>query len=166
MKKIKEWLKFKFKKFLDIDTLETQFFNHNIENNQRMDFIYNWTNSMYKILKEDINLIKEKTDNINNNINSHKQYINNSVKENEIAIRKIYNTVENIVNIGTDVHRENSGHSWAVICIEGNMNIVKFIDLDRQNAREILDFLKHFEVGRHCIDTPYKEMFYNGLFKF
>jgi len=32
--------------------------------------------------------------------------------------------------------------------------------LGGQNAREILDFLKNFEAGKHCIDTPYKEMFY------
>jgi hypothetical protein len=76
--------------------------------------------------------------------------------------------VENVVYIGTDVvqHPNNYNHSWAVICIEGNMNIVKFVDLDRKNAREILDFIKHFEAGRHCVDSPYKQMFYDGLFKF
>lgn len=58
------------------------------------------------------------------------------------------------------------GRSWAVICVEGNINIVKFIDLDTKDARDVLDFLKHFEAGRHCIDVPYKEMFYDGLFKF
>ena len=80
------------------------------------------------------------------------------------SVNTLHNTVENVVHIGTDV-RENRGygHSWAVICVEGKLNIVKFINLDRKDAREIFDFLKHFEAGRHCVDTPYKEMFYNWV---
>jgi hypothetical protein len=46
------------------------------------------------------------------------------------------------------------------------MNFVKFIDLGRSEARDVMMFLKQFEVGKHCIDSPYKEMFYDGLFKF
>jgi hypothetical protein len=82
------------------------------------------------------------------------------------SVNTLHNTVENVVHIGTDVRVNERERSWSVICIEGKMNIVKFVDLDSRDARSILDFLKHFEAGRHCIDTPYKEMFYDGLFKF
>ena len=46
------------------------------------------------------------------------------------------------------------------------MDVVKFVDLSGKNMREVLHFLKQFESGSYCIDTPYKEMFYDGLFKF
>jgi hypothetical protein len=78
----------------------------------------------------------------------------------------LHNTIENICHIGTDVHYSKTGRSWAVICIEGNLNIVKFIDLDRKCAQDILYFLKQFEAGKYCIDSPCNEIFYDGLFKF
>jgi len=80
----------------------------------------------------------------------------------------LHNTIENVVHIGTDVRENysNREHSWAVICIEGKINIVKFIELDRKDGREILNFLKHFEAGRHCIDTPRQELFINSMYKF
>lgn len=90
----------------------------------------------------------------------------NDINYNAQAINSLHRAIENVVHIGTDVQENRSGHSWAVVCIEGKLNIVKFVDLDRKDAREILDFLKHFEGSRHCIDAPYKEMFYDGLFKF
>ena len=72
------------------------------------------------------------------------------------------------MHIGTDVREYNNDreHNWAVICVEGKVNIVKFVDLNRNDSRYVLDFLKQFEAGKHCIDTPRKELFYNEMFKF
>lgn len=89
-----------------------------------------------------------------------------NINYNAQAIDSLHRTIENVIHIGTDIHENHHGRSWAVICIEGKLNIVKFVDLDRKDAREILNFLKHFEGGRHCVDAPYKEVFYEGLFKF
>lgn len=90
----------------------------------------------------------------------------NDIQYNSDSIKILHNTVENVVHIGTDVRRHNDAHSWAVVCIEGKMNLVKFVDLNRNNAMDILHFLKQFEGGRNCVDAPCQEMFYDGIFKF
>lgn len=88
-----------------------------------------------------------------------------NIKGNKDRIDILHDTVENVVHIGTDVRVSDKEHSWAVVCIEGKMNVVKFVDLNGKNTREILSFLRNFEAGRNCIDTPYKEMIEEGLFK-
>jgi len=145
MKKIKNWLRNKLSKFLGIDDIISLIDKH-IDHNDKTftalkEFTYNLNYSTRNDLKKDISHFQE-------------------------SVNVLHNTVENVVHIGTDIHRENTGHSWAVVCVEGKMNIVKFVDLDRKDAREVMNFLKSFEAGRHCIDTPYKEMFYDGLFEF
>jgi uncharacterized protein YebE (UPF0316 family) len=146
MNKFKNWLRLKLIEFLGVDRL-TNILDKHIDNNDNTfselrNLTYNLNYNTRNDLKQDISHFQE-------------------------SVNVLHNTVENVVHIGTDVRRNGyDGHSWAVVCVEGKMNIVKFMDLDRKNAREILDFLKHFEAGRHCIDTPYKEMFYDGLFKF
>jgi hypothetical protein len=145
MNKIKNWIHIKLISFLKIDTLINILDNYIDENNNTFTelrkLIYNLNQNTYKNLKNDISHFQE-------------------------SVNTLHKTVENVVHVGTDVHRENTDHSWAVVCIEGKINIVKFVSLDRKNGREILDFLKHFEAGKHCIDAPYKEIFYNELFKF
>ena len=145
MNKIKNWIKNKLIMFLGIDKLINLLDKH-IDNNDNTfrelrSLTYDLNNNIRKELKQDIFHFQE-------------------------SANTLHDTVENVVHIGTDVNRNETGHSWAVVCVEGNINIVKFVDLDRKDAREILDFLKHFEAGRHCVDSPYKEMFYDGLFKF
>ncbi len=147
MKKFKDWLRSKLTSYLGIDCLITILDKHidNNENtfNELTNTIYSLNNNTCKKLGNDISHFQE-------------------------SVNVLHKTIENVVHIGTDVWEINQrhGHSWAVVCIEGKINIIKFIDLDRKNAREIFDFLKHFEAGRHCIDTPMKEFFYDGLFKF
>jgi len=147
MAKLKNWIRSKLIEYLGINDLVNLFDKH-IDNND--------------------NAFRELTNTIYNLNNSTRRELTNDISHFQESVNVLHNTVENVVHIGTDVTRHPSSvnKSWAVVCIEGKINIVKFVDLDRNNAREILDFLKHFEAGRHCIDTPYKEMFYDGLFKF
>jgi hypothetical protein len=146
MNKFKNWLRYKLIKFLRIDTL-TNLFDKHIDNNDNSfrelnNLAYSLNNNTRKELKNDISYCQQ-------------------------GVNTLHNTVENVVHIGTDVYRQpDQGHSWAVVCVEGKMNIVKFVDLDRKDGRYILDFLKQFEAGRHCVDAPFKEFFYDGLFKF
>ena len=112
------------------------------------------------------NMIKENKNIIEENKNKIKE-LSEKVTYNYEAIEVLHNTIQNVVHIGTNVcPNPYSGGSWAVVCLEGKMNIVKFIDLNRGDIRHILDFLKQFEAGKHCIDAPYKEFFYNSMFKF
>jgi hypothetical protein len=122
MKRFKYWLKNKLIEFLGIDKIVNLLDKH-IDNNE----------SIFKELK---NLI------YNLNYNTKKE-LKNDISHFQGSVNALHNTVENIVHIGTDVHRENTGHSWAVVCVEGKINIIKFVDLDRKDAREIFDFLKH-----------------------
>lgn len=96
----------------------------------------------------------------NNLHNTHIENLTDTTNELVLRTNKIHNTLENIVNIGVDVDARHDGRSWAVICIEGNMNIVKFVDLNRSDARHVMDFLKSFEVSKRLIDAP------KGLFDF
>jgi hypothetical protein len=137
MNKFKVWLRNKLKIFLEIDKLENNYKDYKLANENNI-----W--------------------NLNNDI----RMINKRISNNTYAIDTLHATIENVVHIGTDIRRDYNGNSWAVICIEGKMNVVKFVDLNGKDIREVLHFLKQFEAGRHCIDTPYREMFYDGLFKF
>lgn len=145
MDRIKRWIKRKLIKFLDIDNLAELLEKHIDKSNNSFRYtrrlISDLNNKTLKKVQQDI---------------SHFQQ----------SVNTLHNTIENVVHIGTDVAYNCSSKSWAVICIEGKINVVKFIDLDRKYIIEILDFLKHFEAGRHCIDTPCKDFFYDGLFKF
>ena len=144
MNKFKIWLRNKLKSYLKIDKLENDY-KKLINDHEKLMIEFN----DYKI-KNDYSV----------------ENINKDVSNNTYAINTLHTTIENVVHIGTDVRQYNGEHSWAVICIEGKMNIVKFIDLNGRYARDILDFLKQFEAGRHCIDTPSSPMFYSELFKF
>ena len=111
---------------------------------------------------------KNQFDNLNGWIDNNNRNTRNDISHLQESIKILHNTVENVVHIGTDVREYNNDreHNWAVICVEGKVNIVKFVDLNRNDSRYVLDFLKQFEAGKHCIDTPRKELFYNGMFKF
>jgi len=150
MNKFKNWLRIKLSDFLGISDLESNFKDHETFNNLRFSDIEEEINDKSSYLRKLIN----------NNTND--------ILHSQDSINVLHNTIENVIHIGTDVRYHNERtHSWAVICIEGNINIVKFVDLERRDAMEILRFLKQFEAGRHCIDTPYKQMFLDGgLFKF
>ena len=142
MNKLKQWLKSKLIQFLGINDLVDLLDNH-IDTNDRA--IKNIKNIMYSLN------------------NSTRIASEQDISHFQESVNVLHNTVKNVVSIGTDV--QPYGRSWAVICIEGKVNIVKFVDLSRKEAMDIHDFLKHFEAGRHCIDSPCNEIFYNGLFK-
>lgn len=76
-------------------------------------------------------------------------------------IEALNRTLQSVVSLGADVVRNEYKHngSWAVVCIEGKHNIVKFINLYGADYRYILDFLKQFECSRRVIDAPPGVMF-------
>jgi len=70
--------------------------------------------------------------------------------------------INKIVDVGMDVHMKSSG-SWAVLCIDGNPQYMKFIRFERNDIRELQYFLKRFEYSKRVIDAPMlpKEFFIN-----
>jgi hypothetical protein len=139
MNKLKNWLRFKLVEFLGIDRL-TNILDKHIDNND----------NTFRELRY---LIKN---------------LNNDVSHFQESVNILHKTVENVVSIGVDadVIPNDKSHSWAVVCIEGNYNVVKFVDLRGQYARDILHFLKQFESSRYVVDAPYKELICQDLFKF
>lgn len=136
---------------------------HSNNNEKRIDCAY----SDIGHIISDIKSLNEESINSKEYIANTTDLLRKRVSHNEESIDVLHKTIENVVHIGTDVdaNRTNHGGSWAVVCIEGKMNIVKFVDLSRGDIRHVLDFLKQFEAAKHCIDMPYLA-FKEELFKF
>jgi hypothetical protein len=69
------------------------------------------------------------------------------------------NAILDQFNLAVDVYPKEWHHSWAVICIKGKPEYVKFIDLKHQDARELQMFIKRFEGTNRVIDAPHREFF-------
>lgn len=76
--------------------------------------------------------------------------LNNAEKEIE-ECRKL---LTQFVDIGVDVGFHSDDHSWAVICIAGKPEYVKFMPLNNRDAHDVLRFLKQFQYSKNVIDSP------------
>ena len=76
--------------------------------------------------------------------------LDNAAKEVE-ECRKL---VAQLVDIGVDVGFHTEEHSWAVICVAGRPEYVKFLPLNGENTREVINFLKRFQDSHRIIDSP------------
>ena len=77
--------------------------------------------------------------------------LGNSEKE----IEECRRLLTQFVDIGVDVGFHSDDHSWAVICIAGKTEYVKFMPLAHKDAKCVLDFLKQFQYSRQVIDSPF-----------
>jgi hypothetical protein len=75
--------------------------------------------------------------------------------------------MNSICDVGTDIGLYND-HSWAVICIHGKVDYVRFIDMRREDVMSIVKFLKNFEYSNRVTDSPlgYKDMLEDMIIKF
>lgn len=89
--------------------------------------------------------------------------LGNSEKE----IEECRRLLTQFVDIGVDVGFHSDDHSWAVICIAGKPEYVKFMPLAHKDAKCVLDFLKQFQYSRQVIDSPFafREMVRDRIFK-
>lgn len=72
----------------------------------------------------------------------------------EKEIEECRKLLTQFVDIGVDVGFCSNDHSWAVICIAGRPEYVKFLPLTGGDARDVLSFLKRFEYSKRIIDSP------------
>lgn len=81
--------------------------------------------------------------------------IDNACQSQKLAddTRKLVNS---ICEVGADINLRTREDSWAVVCIHGKMDYVKFIPMRQDNIREISHFLKQFEYSNRTLDTPMK----------
>ena len=62
--------------------------------------------------------------------------------------------MNSICDVGTDIGFRSSDHSWAVICIHGKKDYIKFVDMHQSDIRTIANFLKKFEYSNRVTDSP------------
>ena len=143
--KLKEWIRNKMVSFIMLDKVE----EHLIEEIIRLDKNDNTLKSAIESVKSDLS----KT--------------NKTISDNGEDINILHNTIKSVVSVGADVYPNemNRDRSWAVICIEGNYNIVKFIDMHGTDYRYIMNFLKQFEGSRMVVDAP-NPKYFESMFKF
>ena len=59
------------------------------------------------------------------------------------------------MDIGVDVGFHSDDHSWAVVCIKGHPEYVKFMPIHGEDAKDIIDFLKQFQGSNQVVDSPF-----------
>ena len=85
----------------------------------------------------------------------------------EKEVEECRRLITQFVDVGVDVGFHGDDHSWAVICIAGKPEYVKFLPLIGSTARDVLDFLKRFEHSNRITDSPiaFRQMFNDKFFK-
>lgn len=67
-------------------------------------------------------------------------------------ISREFDNIRNEFKVGVDVDYHGS---WAVVCLEGEKHdYIKFLNLNKRDAREISNFLNQFNRKNVRIDTP------------
>ena len=110
-----------------------------------------------------INQLEKQIEDSTNRLRLASVQLGNSEKEIE-ECRKL---LTQFIDMGVDVGFHSDDHSWAVICIAGKPEYVKFMPLAHKDAKCVLDFLKQFQYSRQVIDSPFafREMVKDRILK-
>lgn len=76
--------------------------------------------------------------------------------------------VNKVTDVSVDVGFHNKEHSWAVVCIGGKKEYVKFAPLTNKDAMSVIEFLRMFKYSDSLIiDSPFafKEMVKHEILK-
>ena len=117
------------------------------------------------LFKEELNDIKE--------TKSIYQELLNSIDRAYSALRKAQDAhdkshalladchkfMNSVCDVGTDIGYNGVDHSWAVICVHGKRDYVKFVDMSQRDIIEIASFLKKFEYSNRVTDSPIGRMY-------
>lgn len=90
--------------------------------------------------------------------NRAKGYLNAAKDEYMWSFKMVddcHKLINSMTDVGTDVGFYSDDHSWAVVCIKGHPEYVKFIPLSHKDARDVLDFLKRFRYSDRVVDSPF-----------
>ncbi|WP_236354801.1 hypothetical protein [Konateibacter massiliensis] len=117
------------------------------------------------ILQEHYLHIKKTLENLENQIQQARNIYKRSSNECKRATEeceKAYEIVSDcqkmmneICDVGVDVDFRDNYHSWAVVCIHGKMDFMKFVPLNHSDVREVARFLKQFEYSKRVVDSPF-----------
>lgn len=64
--------------------------------------------------------------------------------------------INQLMDVGVDVGFKSDDHSWAVICIQGHPEYVKFMPLTHQDVYHVMQFLKQFQYSNRVVDSPFR----------
>lgn len=75
-------------------------------------------------------------------------------QQSQVLLETCHKLMNSICDVGVDVGYHTDDHSWAVICVHGKMDYVKFVDMRQSDIRTIVEFLKHFKYSNMVTDSP------------
>lgn len=79
----------------------------------------------------------------------------------QVQLAELNDKIKLLTEVAIDYHEKSP--SWAVICLRGKPETVKFIQLDTKTIMDIRRFLSQFTKNEPLIDHPmgmYKEVFW------
>lgn len=112
---------------------------------------------LLEILQPDIDALKNEINESITELRFAKNNCNEAARQCQISIqqnkemKKMYNQ---LTDVAVDVGFHDSEHSWAVVCIAGRPEYVKFIPLSRADARTVINFLRQFQYSQLIVDSP------------
>ena len=112
---------------------------------------------LLEILQPDIDALKNEINESTTELRFAKNNCNEAARQCQISIqqnkemKKMYNQ---LTDVAVDVRFHDSEHSWAVVCIAGRPEYVKFIPLSGADARTVMNFLRQFQYSQLIVDSP------------
>ena len=112
---------------------------------------------LLEILQPDIDALKNEINESNTRLNFATSSCDEAARQCQIStkqneeMKKMYNE---ITDVAVDVGFHDSENSWAVVCIAGRPEYVKFIPLSGADARTVMNFLRQFQYSRTIVDSP------------
>lgn len=112
---------------------------------------------LLEILQPDIDALKNEINESTTELRFAKNNCNEAARQCQIStqqneeMKKMYN---HITDVAVDVGFHDSEHSWAVVCVEGRSEYVKFIPLSGADARTVMNFLRQFQYSKLIVDSP------------
>lgn len=112
---------------------------------------------LLEILQPDIDALKNEIDESNTTLKIAQSNCNEAARQCQISIqqnkemKKMYNQ---LTDVAVDVGFHDSERSWAVVCIAGRPEYVKFIPLSGADVRTVMNFLRQFQYSRLIVDSP------------
>lgn len=138
------WLKNKIRDWLGINQLQKSY--------DLLHTSYTELKEIHEILSETHNVLLDNYKQLNNGVDV-------LVNQNEIIERRnteLSNRIEFILKnfrIAVD-HDPMTNKSWAVICVDGKPEYVKFVSLTNRETREVMEYLSRFDRGSRIWDSP------------
>lgn len=101
-------------------------------------------------LKDKYDILIKSTERANTMANEAQEMHHKS----QVLLEDCHKLMNSICDVGVDVGFNSTDHSWAVICVHGKIDYVKFVDMHQSDIRTIVEFLKHFKYSNMVTDSP------------